>query len=146
MKKQITPIITLAILAGAVVLAGCSSTDTLIRPNDSSVVVYGTPVSGGGSQGTCPGHYVGYVNYTKTVAQGWGWEPSTNATVYTASDGGGRTNTKVEYVGKKGDTGCNQTSVTVPYPAPSAAYRFTIYFTNNVPTTNYPLNLSGFNP
>ena len=64
----------------------------------------------------------------------------------TASDGSGRTDTIISYSGKYGDTGCGQTSVTIPYPPPSPAYRFTIYFPNNVPTTNYPITLTGFNP
>lgn len=110
---------------------------------DFDVVVYAFPVVSGGSQGTCPGAYAGYVNYLPT--NGWGFTPSTGTTVYTASDGT-RTNTKVEYVGAYGDNGCNQTTVTIPYPAVSPAYRFTIYFTNNVPSTNYPITLTGFNP
>jgi len=112
---------------------------------DFLVVVYAAPIFSGGSQGTCPGPYAGYVNYTKTVAQGWGWTPSTNTTIYTASDTT-RTNTKVEYVGGYGDEGCSKTTVTIPYPTFSPAYRFSIYFTNNVPSTNYPITLSGFNP
>jgi hypothetical protein len=109
------------------------------------VVVYAAPICSSGSQPPCPGPYTGYVIYTKTVAQGWGWTPSTNTTIYTASDTT-RTNTKVEYGGAYGDEGCNQTTVTIPYPTFSPAYRFAIYFTNNVPTTNYPITLSGFNP
>ena len=112
---------------------------------DFLFVVYAQPITSGGGSGTCPGHYTGYVNYTKTVQQGWGWTPMTNTTIYTASDTT-RTNTKVEYVGAYGDEGCNKTTVTIPYPAVSPAYRFSIYFTNNVPTTNYPITLSGFNP
>ena len=116
-----------------------------ITPDFLGLVVYGQPIVSGGSQGTCPAAYTGYVNYTKTVAQGWGWKPDTNTTIHTASDTT-RTDTKVEYVGKKGDEGCNQTTVTVPDPTFSTAYRFTIFFTNNVPTTNYPITLIGFNP
>jgi hypothetical protein len=112
---------------------------------DLVIQVYGTPVSSSGSLGTCPGQYTGYVSFTKTLQQGWGWAPSTNTTIYTASDTT-RTNTKVAFLGKYSDSGCAQTTVTVPYPAYSPAYRFTIYFTNNVPTTNYPITLSGFNP
>ncbi len=112
---------------------------------DFLVVVYAQPITYSGSQGTCPGSYTGYVNYIKTAAQGWGWTPSTNTTIYTASDTT-RTNTKVEYVGDYGDSGCSKTSVTIPYPTFSPAYRFTITFTNNVPSTNYPITLSGFNP
>jgi hypothetical protein len=116
-----------------------------INPEFFGVVVYATPIVSPGDIGTCPGPYAGYVNYIKTVAQGWGWTPMTNTTIYTASDTT-RTNTKVEYVGDYGDSGCSQTNVTIPYPTFSPAYRFTIYFTNNVPSTNYPITLSGFNP
>jgi len=108
------------------------------------IVVYGMPLSGGGTIGNCPGSFVGYVNYTKTISQGWGWVPSTNTTVFTAADGSGRLDTKIGYTGKFGDTGCDQTTVTIPNPPFSPSYRFTIYFPNNVPATNYPIVLSGF--
>ena len=109
------------------------------------ITVFGFPVSGGGSQGTCPGTYAGYVNYTKTIAQGWGWAPDTinHNTIFTATDTN-RVNTKVEYVGKYGDNGCNQTTVTVPNPPTSPVYRFAIYFTSNVPTNAYGITLDGF--
>jgi hypothetical protein len=113
---------------------------------DLNIVVFATPIVSSGNIGPCPGPYKGYVNYTKTPAQGWGWTPSTtNTTVFTASDNT-RMNTKVEFVGGYGDEGCKKTSVTVPNPPFSPAYRFTIYFTNSVPTTNYPITLVGFNP
>lgn len=108
------------------------------------ITVFGLPKISGGTQGSCPGNYAGYVNYTKTVSQGWGWAPT--GTVHTASDGGGRADTKIVYVGISYDSGCNQTSVTIPNPPISAKYRFSIYFPNNVPTTNYPIVLTGFNP
>jgi len=115
-------------------------------PAGGPIIVYGTPYPGGGSQGNCPGPYAGYVNYTKTISQGWGWAPISGARVLTATDTN-RTVTKVEYVGGYGDSGCAQTTVTIPYPPFSPVYRFTIYFTNNVPTsTNYPIVLTGFNP
>jgi hypothetical protein len=111
------------------------------------VTVFGPPVAGNGSQGTCPGPYAGYVNYTKTVQQGWGWAPDTTNgnTIFTATDTN-RADTRILYGGAYGDGGCNQTSVTVPYPAISPVYRFTIYFTNNVPTNAYAITLNGFNP
>ena len=109
------------------------------------ITVFGLPKAGGGTQGTCPGRYAGYINFTKTVSQGWGWAPSTNSTTtFTASDGSGRTDTKIVYLGKRTDNGCGQTSVTIPNPPYSSVYRFTIYFPNNVPTTNYPIVLTGF--
>jgi hypothetical protein len=110
------------------------------------ITVMGTPLLGSGSQGTCPGPFTGYVHYSKPISQGWGWAPISGATILTAADGSGRTDTKVQYIGAYGDVGCAQTSVTIPYPPYSPVYQFAIYFTNNVPTsTNYPLVLTGFN-
>ena len=109
------------------------------------ITVFGTPLLGSGSQGSCPGPYVGYVAYTKPVSQGWGWTPITGATVLTVTDTN-RTNTKVQYFGYYGDNGCAQTTVSIPYPPFSPAYVFCIYFTNNVPTNAYSLVLTGFNP
>jgi hypothetical protein len=110
------------------------------------ITVFGPPLASGGKQSSCPGPYAGYINFTKTIAQGWGWTPDTNTTVHTAADTTGRTDTKIQYMGAYGDIGCNQTIVTVPNPTFSPAYRFTIYFPTNVPTTNYPITLTGFNP
>jgi hypothetical protein len=111
------------------------------------VVVFGFPLPGSGGTGTCPGHFAGYVNFTKTTQQGWGWAPDTTNgnTVFIASDTN-RPDTKIQYGGMYGDIGCNQTGVTVANPAISPAYRFTIYFTNNVPTNAYPITLDGFKP
>ncbi len=108
------------------------------------VVVFGLPVVSGGSQGTCPGHYTGYVSYSK---QGSGWAPDTTNgnTIFTATDTN-RANTKVQYLGLYGDNGCDQTSVTVPNPPISPVYEFGIYFTNNVPTNAYAITLDGFKP
>ena len=113
-------------------------------PGGGPIIVFGAPIAGGGTQSPCPGNYAGYVSYTKTISQGWGWAPA--GTVHTASDGGGRTDTTIVYLGLYGDTGCNQTSVTIPNPPSSPAYRFAIYFLKTVPTTNYPIVLTGFNP
>jgi len=110
-----------------------------------TITVFGFPVFSGGTSGSCPGTYAGYVNYTKTVSQGWGWAPSSGVTVHTATDTN-RTDTKVYYTGKYGDTGCAQTSVTVPHPTTSPKYRFTVYFPDNVPTNSYGLSLDGFDP
>jgi hypothetical protein len=111
------------------------------------VVVFGFPVSGKGTQGSCPGKYAGYINYTKSATNGWGWAPDTSNgnTVFTASDTN-RVNTKIEYVGEYGDNACNQTTVTVPNPPISPVYEFTIFFTNNVPTNAYAITLDGFLP
>jgi|SRR5882724_1629654 len=137
--------IAIAAFCGLAALAGCS-TQQSASPLGAPITVFGLPVTGGGTQGTCPGTYAGYVIYKKTIAQGWGWAPSSGTNVFTASDGGGRTDTKVVYNGKSLDSGCAQTTVSIPNPPFSAKYRFAIYFPNNVPTTNYPIILNGFNP
>jgi hypothetical protein len=111
------------------------------------VTVYAPVSSASGREGTCPGSFIGYALYSKTSANGWGWDPDTNnTTVFTASDGGGRTNTSVAYNGRNSDSGCGLATVTVPNPPLSSAYRFTIFFPNNLPTTNYPIVLDGFLP
>jgi len=110
-----------------------------------TLTLFGGPVFGGGGSGNCPGAYLGYVNYTKPVAQGWGYAPTAGTTVHTAMDSI-RTDTKIQFVGKYGDGGCAQTSITLPNPNYSPKYRFTIFFYNNVPTNAYPITLIGFDP
>jgi hypothetical protein len=129
--------------ASLMVFTSSIDPDTGVDP----VTVFGSPLLGNGSQGTCPGPYTGYVNYTKTLQQGWGWAPDTTNgnTIFTATDTN-RMDTKILYVGAYGDGGCNQTSVTIPNPAISPVYRFAIYFTNNVPTNAYAITLNGFKP
>jgi hypothetical protein len=133
-----------ALNGGDAVPTRAASLNVVVPNLGQPIVVFGAPMAGGGTQNPCPGSYAGYINYTKTISQGWGWAPA--GTVHTAADGGGRTNTKIVYVGLSYDSGCHQTSVTIPHPPISAKYRFSIYFPNNVPTTNYPIVLTGFNP
>ena len=111
------------------------------------VVVFGFPLSGNGGSGTCPGKYAGYINFTKTSQQGWGWAPDTSNgnTHFIASDTN-RPDTKIQYGGAYGDNGCGQTGIAVASPAMSPVYRFTIYFPNNVPTNAYNITLDGFKP
>jgi hypothetical protein len=110
------------------------------------VVIYTLPLSGSGGQGTCPGHYIGYANYSPGT-NAWGWVPDTTNgnTVFFATDTN-RSNTKIQYLGEYGDSGCNQMTVTIPNPPTSPQYVFTIFFTNNVPTNAYPITLDGFYP
>jgi hypothetical protein len=126
-----------------------SSTMTMSTDMGSGgpITVFGSPVVSGGGSGTCPGKYAGYVNFTKSAANGWGWAPSTNTNVHTATDTN-RVDTKVQALGDYGDSFCNQTTATVPSPSMSPVYRFTIYFPTNtaVPTNAYPITLSGFDP
>jgi hypothetical protein len=74
----------------------------------------------------------------------WGWSPATNTTTFSAANGGGRTDIRIQFVGEYGDTGCSFTNVTIPYPSTSPSYIFAIYFKNTAPTTNYPIILTGF--
>jgi hypothetical protein len=114
-------------------------------PGGGPITVYGTPLLSNGSSGGCPGRYAGYVIYSKPPSQGWGWAPISGM-AHTVTDGSGRTDTKVQYLGAYGDIGCNQTTVSVN-PTYSPAYQFGIYFPNNVPTNAYPMVLlTGFNP
>jgi hypothetical protein len=121
------------------------TSDTDPQTGIDPITVFGAPSCGSGTQGTCPGAYIGYVVYANPTTNAWGWAPQTNTTVYTATDTN-RINTNVQYVGAYGDIGCNKTTVTIPYPAFSPVYRFAIFFTNNVPTNAYPITLVGFNP
>ncbi len=129
--------------AKSIVLAS-SSTMTPAMGGGGSITVYGTPLVSNGSQGGCPGKYVGYVTYSKPPSQGWGWAPISGV-AHTVTDTN-RTDTKVQYVGYYGDSGCAQTTISVN-PTYSPVYQFNIYFTNNVPTNAYPMVLlTGFNP
>jgi hypothetical protein len=139
MKKIIAQLgsrLALASLASLVILGQTQS-------GFADIIVSAIPVVSSGSNGVCPGAYVGYVSYTKTAGQGWGWAPTN--TVHTATDTN-RSDTKVEFLGILSDSGCNQTTVSVPNPTTSPKYRFTVYFPSNVPTSSYPIQLSGFAP
>ena len=111
------------------------------------MTLFGGPVMSSGTGSTpCPSGYVGYVNYKKSLPD-WGWVPTQGVATYIAADGTTRSDTKLEMSGSSGDHPCNQTPDTVAGPLRSAKYRFTIYFPNNVPSTNqYPIKLTGFNP
>ena len=139
MKKNKTSQITTGVILLLLTMLALACTQARSQSFCVSVV----PTVTSGSNGICPGGYVGKAVFTKTVAQGWGWTP-TNA-VHTATDTN-RTDTKIEFQGKAGDVGCNQTTVTVPDPTTSPKYRFTVYFANNVPTNSYPIVLTGFMP
>jgi hypothetical protein len=147
MNKQIMlQKIVIAAFCGLVILAGCCTQKIVCKPHlGPPITVFGLPVPSSGKQGTCPGKYAGYVIYTQPGTN-WGWAPSTNTIVFTAADGGGRTDTKIVFNGEYGDSGCAPTNVTIPYPPMSPLYRFAIYFPNNVPITNYPIVLTGFDP
>jgi hypothetical protein len=110
----------------------------------SQFTIFALPVDSGGSLGTCPGAFCGYVNYIK-VPPGWGWSPATNTTTFTASNGGGRSDVRIQFSGQYGDSGCNLSSVSIPNPPSSPQYIFYIYFRSSPPpTTNYPIILTGF--
>ncbi len=106
-----------------------------------------TPTSNASSSnGFCQFVFVGTANYRKLPNSVYGWAPSAGTNVHTIIDTN-RTDTKVEYLGKTGDKGCQTTTVSIPDPPTSTKYRFTVYFPNNVPTNApYWLSLQGFDP
>jgi len=108
---------------------------------DGVFTVWGTPLSGNGSVGTCPGAYVGYVNFSKP-APPYGWTRS--GTNLKACDGTGRA-TKIKAFGNTfNDYPCGPSCLNWSSPK-STVYRFTIYFpTGPMPTGSYPLTLTGF--
>lgn len=111
----------------------------------SVVTVYGTPIGGGASAGAnnCPPKYVGYVNFRKPTAP-YGWKLTNPNGTGTASDPISP-NTVVRYFGAAlSKNGCGANRVTVP--SGTDAYRFTIYFTNTVPSGAYSIKLDGFEP
>lgn len=110
----------------------------------NAITVYAQIVTTSGTMGTCPGSYVGSVNFVKPSPD-WGWAPIPGAPSYTAADLN-QSDTKVRYQGKSYDVGCAQTTVSVPDPCPSVKYRFAIYFPTTIPSTDpYPITLTGFN-
>jgi hypothetical protein len=124
-------------------VAASSKVIQAAMPGGGPITVFGMPYLGNGSQGGCPGKFTGYVFYSKPISQGWGWTPT--GTVHTVTDTN-RTDTKIQYFGAYGDSGCAQTTVSIPNPTFSPVYQFCIYFTNNVPTNAYPMVLmTGFN-
>jgi hypothetical protein len=123
-----------------------STMTSLDLTGGGTVTIYGAPVVSSGGSGSCPGKYSGYVNYTKTSSQGWGWVPTVGAPSHTATDTN-RMDTKVYFGGQYGDSGCATNSVSVTTPI-SPVYRFSIFFPTNtaVPTNVYAITLEGFDP
>lgn len=148
MRQAVTRVAALLVYVKPQAGNSAAEADGSLRKLSSGdpITFYASPIVSSGSSGSCPGNYAGYVIFTKTVSQGWGWAPTSGITSHTAADGGGRSDTILEYVGKYGDEGCNQSAVGVPDPTYSPKYRFAIYFPSDVPTTNYPIVLTGFNP
>ena len=124
----------------------------LVYTKHSPLTVYGSPVVSSGGSGDCPGPYVAYVNYRKSVSQGWGWvaDHGVGNTTHSATDINFN-DTKVQAVGPVNDNFCQPTSVPNTHagsPAPEdITNRFTIYFTNIHSSPNpYPITLNGYKP
>ena len=139
--KKITYLHGIIVIAGlgAGLIAGCSTGPTGTSP----MVVYASPIPGNGKVGLCPGSYLGYVDYTNPLPA-WGWAPSPGTTTHSVANGGGCAGVKITYFGEYGDANCGTTNVTLPSSPPSPAYQFTVYFPSSMPTTNYPIILTGF--
>lgn len=122
----------------------------LVYTTNSPLTVYGSPIVYGGNS-ACMSGYAGYVNFKKSVAQGWGWVPDHTGgnTNHSATDNN-RGDTKVQAGGDVDDVFCAQTTIANTHagsPAPEDnKYRFTIYFPNHVPTNAYAITLNGFLP
>lgn len=136
--KKLTYLHGIIVIVGLGFIAGCSTGPTGTGP----IIAYGVPVSKVGKLASCPGSYIGYVNYTNPMPT-WGWEPSTNL-IHAAANGGGCAGICISYIGEYGDANCGTTNVTIPNPPFSPAYQFTVYFRSNLPSTNYPIILTGF--
>ena len=105
-----------------------SATAQLLIVEHTIIVVYGTPVAGGGSgTGSCPGTYKGYVQYPGSYYFPRGGQ---------ATDGGNSGNTVVHYGVPFTNHGCSSSIPPSSYP-----YHFYIYFKNSVPSGPYPLKL-----
>jgi hypothetical protein len=144
MKKQ-TYIAGVVVIAGLGLglLAGCATRSHSL--GSSPITVYVLPSAGIGTVNPCPGYFVGCAKYAP-APPAFGWTPTPGATTFTASNGGGRSDVKIQFTGEFGDSGCNSSIVTIPNPPPSPSYGFAVYFcSNSVPTTNYPIILTGFN-
>lgn len=97
------------------------------------------------SSGTCAGgSYIGRVAYYRDYY--WGYPVDTNTAVHIFGDYT-RTNTRIEYIGRYGDTGCGTGFVSITNP-PSPEYRFEFFFTSDMPDTNvdYVAIMRGFVP
>ena len=129
---------TILLLLG--LAASCSAADVYIQAVPARTAI--TTLT------NCQITYSERVQYVKTVSQGWGWKPSTNTTLHTITDTNSGA-TRIEYIGKFGDSGCGFGTVTLSTSPFSPAYRFGVYFpTNGTVPTNQPywLKLSGFDP
>jgi hypothetical protein len=144
MKKNsnLLPVVVIAGL-GAGLVAGCCTCHTHHLASPAPIVVYAAPVKENGSFSVCPGSYAGVTMYMQQ-APAIGWYPVTGCSNYSASNGGQRSDVKIEFIGAFGDSGCNSSNVTLPTPPMSSYYTFEVFFATNPPTTNYPIILNGF--
>jgi hypothetical protein len=127
-----------SIVGTTVVQIECVSIDGLITVSAPPTVSHGTI-------NPCPGTFDGYVAFSKTLPA-WGWHPTAGTNFHTICDTN-RSDTKLQVTGRSGDSYCSNTCVTITgNPPASTAYKFTVYFPNNVPTGNYTVQLDGFDP
>ena len=139
--KKLTYLHGIIVIAGLGFIVGCATRSHSL--GSTPVIVYAPAVTKSGSEGTCPGAFSGYICYTQ-APPAWGWEPLSSATSFSASNGGQCTNVRIEFVGEYGDTGCSVSNVVIPNPPFSPSYTFNAYFRSSLPTTNYPIILTGF--
>ena len=107
--------IALALIITLISLSGFAQTN----------VITSTNWTGTSATIICGKRYVGYINFYKTAANGWGYKTNSFPYSFTATNGN-----FVSYLGKFGDTGTNCNGTVHPPFNASAVYRFAIYFTN----------------
>ena len=125
----------------------CIAQTNVIVPNPQHT--YGT----GGTAPFCgvTKTYSTYVLYTKSAQQGWGWTPHSGPLIAFVGTNQSNTTNIITYLGEYGDSGCGLNGLcTLPYPAYSPAYRFSVYRTDGVTNqsilTNQTVTIIGFNP
>lgn len=97
----------------------------------------------------CPGDYRWRAVYAKTPGNGWGWAPDTNNFSSFSASITNRTDTHIADVGHQfGGSRCGTNSLQYTNPPPDNKFRWTVFGTNNPPssTNDLPLLLSGFLP
>jgi hypothetical protein len=108
-----------------------AETNSMTPP--TTIVVYGTPIGGGGTGTGCPGPYHGYVEYVNSQSSSGGWLFLKGGQ---AIDDGGLGACVVYYGVPFTNHGCGPNVPPSKYP-----YHFCIFFQGSVPAKPYPLKL-----
>ena len=92
------------------------------------------------TQACCCTRTTGYISFTKTIAQGWGYKTNTRPYQVIATNG-----VQIALLGKFGfNTNTCSRSITIPPTFTDPAYRFSVYFTNRQASCS--ITIIGLNP